>query len=163
MKTKNITSLLATAFIYVCLAGCTKDVEDHTTPPPPPPPPPPVQVTVSPWFTADWTTAPGGMQFIKDAYGLTYSFLGNGGKVLVFGKGGFQHPTAIALPSSFDANYIAVNDGSNELRFFLQGDHLISPSLEFRYILIAAEQQPLPKDLDYNNYQAVCNYYGIAE
>jgi hypothetical protein len=164
MKTKNITSLLAAIFIYVCLAGCTKDVENHTSPPPPPPPPPPpVQATSSAWFTANWSSGMGGMQFITGATGLSVNFLSNGGKVLVFGKGGSQHPTAIALPSSFDGNYIAFNAGSSELRLFLQGDQLLSPSLEFRYILIASGQQPVPKDLDYTNYQSVCSYYHIPE
>jgi hypothetical protein len=162
MKTKNITSLLATIFFYVCLASCTKDVENHTTTTTTPLPPPPTQVTWSNWFGANWTIVPEGMQFIRDAYGVNVNFLSSGGKVLVFGKGGSEHPDATVMPSSFDGNYIALTYGSNQLRFFLQGKHPIQ-SLQFRYILIPSGQQPLPKDVDYNNYESIRSYYHIPE
>jgi hypothetical protein len=162
MKTKNITSLLATICFYVCLVSCTKDVEDYSITATPPPPPP--QVISSDWFPANWEATPGGMGliFVKGVTNLSVSFLSSGGKVLVFGKGGLQHPDATVLPSPFDGNYIAVGYGSSELRFFLQGDRPTDQSLRFRYILIPPSQMA-SKGVDYNNYQSVCSYYHISE
>jgi hypothetical protein len=116
------------------------------------------QVTASEWFYVNWGSSAG----IKSAYEITADIWKNG-KVLVFGKGGYEMRSATALPAAFDANYIGIDKRIGSLKFVIEGTGAISPSLEFRYILIPASKLIPYSGFDYNNYKAVCTCYDIPE
>jgi len=86
-----------------------------------------------------------------------------GGKVLVFGKGGFEMRGPTVLPTYFDANFIGVKAEAVNLKFVLEGGAAISNSLKFKYILIPAGKLASGSSLDYNDYHAVCTWYKISE
>jgi hypothetical protein len=156
------TILIITASIYLCVLSCTKqasrpiinstDDTTHTLE---------KKVTISDWFSANWQHNQV-MEFTKSVPELSNDLL-KGGKVLVFGKGGFEMRSATALPSTFDANYIGVIAQAGDLKFVLEGSGAISSTLKFKYILIPAEKLAPGKSLDYLDYHAVCAYYKLPE
>jgi hypothetical protein len=118
-------------------------------------------VTTSDWFSPNW------LQGDVAEFDRYVPELGNdllkGGKVLVFGKGGFEMRGATALPTYFDANFIGVKAEAENLKFVLEGGPAISNSLKFKYILIPAGKLAPGNSLDYYDYHAVCTWYKISE
>ena len=117
-------------------------------------------VAGSDWFIASWQQQGEINVFTRDVPQLTADILKDG-KVLVFGKGGFEETNPTPLPCSLDANYIAKSIEVGDLRLVLQGSGAISTSLQFRCILVPANK--LASTLNYEDYDAVCNYYNIAK
>jgi len=155
MKTINITSLLVAIIICTTLFSCKKESYQNVNIGNPPPPP---EVISSNWFYGDVQE----YGLVKDAPELTMDILSKG-KVLVFAKGGFDSNDPTILPSRFDANYIGIAVGVGRIKFIIEGTGVISPSIQFRYILIPADEIVPDNKLDYNNYNTVCNYYNISE
>ena len=162
MKMKNIQLLFLTVLIYVSQLSCAKEsgkpigsVGSLT-------PIPITSVIGSEWFSANWESSASIMQFTKVVPQLNLDVL-YGGKILVYGKGGFEMRNETILPSSFDNNYIDAGKDIGEIKFILEGDGSISPSLQFRYILIPPNKIVKDGFLDYNDYHGVCEYYQIAE
>jgi hypothetical protein len=120
-----------------------------------------IEPVSSDWFSAGWLQNGDVKEYVKPVLQSESNIL-KGGKVLVFGKGGFEMRNPTALPCSFDANYIAVAIEPDKIRLTLQGSGAISTSLQFRYILIPANKLA-PGSLDYDDYDAVCNYYNILK
>ena|SRR5690348_5051420 len=158
MKTINITSIVA---LIIYCSGCTKEANKST---------PPIidsthhetsVVTSSDWFPAEWQYNQV-TEFTRNAPELSNDLL-KAGKVLVFGKGGFEMRDATALPATFDANYIAAKPQAGYLKFILQGAGTISNTLRFKYILIPSAKLAPANSLDYMDYYAVCIYYKISE
>jgi len=159
MKTFNPGMLIAAVIMCASFSGCKKEMNKPT------PPPPPAQttdvVTTSDWFSPNW------LQGDIAEFDRYVPELGNdllkGGKVLVFGIGGFEMRGATALPASFDANYIDVKAEPGNLKFVLEGTGAISNSLKFKYILIPADKLVSESSLNYLDYHAVCTWYKIPE
>jgi len=162
MKTLNFRLLLLAITVYSTLSGCGKE-ESHplvvssgerggSSP----------QVISSEWFGANWEANSGVQQFVKTVPELSSDFLTTG-RVLVFGKGGFARKSPTILASNFDANFIAADVRVDTIRLILEGSGSISPSLEFRYILIPSDQVVAANKLDYHDYNAVCDYYKIIK
>jgi len=154
MKKINISVVVA-IMIYSCLQSCSKEMNK---------PPDRLQsVTSSEWFSASWQQegVSDYIKYVKYVPGLGEDLL-KGGEVLVFGKGGFGKRYPASLPSSFDANYIAATIVIGGITFVLKGGGAISSSLQFRYILIPSNKLA-GSNFNYNDYDAVCNYYNIQK
>jgi len=148
----------------IAMLGCTKDVTSQ----------PPVinqgdsNVTFSSWFSPAWqyeVTTSNGWQL--NAFDRTVPEINADllkyGKILVFGKGGYEMRPPTALPANFDNAKINVDVMMGDLKFVLiNSGEPISPSFQFRYILIPVDQF-FPGGFDYDNYSAVCQYYHIFE
>ena len=159
MKTFNLRMLIVAVIMWASFSSCEKEMNNPT--PQPPPPPHTTDVVTSDWFSANWLQH-GIAEFDKHVPGLSNDLLKDG-KVLVFGKGGFEMRGATALPASFDANYIEVRAEVGNLKFMLQGGGTISNSLNFKYILIPADKLVTENSLDYLDYHTVCTLYNISE
>ena len=161
MKTKNILTAIAAAIIFTTQISCTKEAQS-----------PSVAgggnlgnkntVTHSDWFSAQWQTTNLINEYSKNDADITVDLLKNG-KVLVFGKGGFEERQTTILPSTFDANFIDYSVIPGTIRFALQGSGAVSQSIFFKYIIIPADKLASTTSLNYSDYHAVCNYYKIAE
>ena len=162
MKTKNLQLLFLAVLIYGSQLSCTKEFNKPMDNSGGVTPTPITSVVPGNWFSANWETSAAIKQFIKVAPEINLDLLNNG-KILVYGKGGFEMRSETALPSSFDKNYIDATKDFGEIKFILQGDGAISPSLQFRYILIPPNKIVKDGFLDYNDYHAVCDYYHVAE
>jgi len=118
-------------------------------------------VTSSEWFSASWQQNGEVKEYVKQASQLQSDILKEG-KVLVFGRGGFEMRIPTPLPSSFDANYIAVATEVGGITLTLQGSGAISTGLQFRYILIPVNKLT-PGNLNYDDYDGVCDYYHLEK
>ena len=161
MKTKYILTAIAAAIIFTVQIGCTKEVQS-----------PSVAgggdsgnkntVTHSDWFSAQWQASNSINEYSKNVTEITADLL-KGGKVLVFGRGGFEERQATILPSNFDGNFIDYSVMPGTIRFALQGNGTISQNLFFRSITIPATKLAPATSLNYSDYHAVCSYYKINE
>jgi hypothetical protein len=161
MKTKYILTAIAAAIIFTAQLSCTKeaqspsatsvaDSENKNT------------VTHSDWFSAEWQTTNSINEYSKNVTEITADLLKNG-KVLVFGRGGFEERQATTLPSYFDGNFIDYSVMPGTIKFSLKGGAAVSQNLFFRSITIPATQLVPATSLNYSDYHAVCNYYKIDE
>ena len=97
MKTRYILTAIAAAIIFTTQISCTKEAQS-----------PSVAgggnlgnkntVTHSDWFSAQWQTTNLINEYSKNDADITVDLLKNG-KVLVFGKGGFEERQTTILPS----------------------------------------------------------------
>jgi hypothetical protein len=162
MKTFNAGMIVA-ALLWLSFSGCEKEINKPIiTPIMPAPSPHATEVVISSvWFPANWQQG----EIAKFDMHVTElsSDLLKDGKVLIFGRGGFEMRNATALPASFDANYIEVKAEAGNLKFVLEGGSAISNSLKFRYILIPADKLVSANNLDYLDYHAICSLYKISE
>ena len=112
------------------------------------------------WFSAAWQSNGTINEYSRDVAQLGTDIIKDG-KVLVFGKGGFEMRIPSSLPNHFDANYITASAEVGKVRLTLQGSGAISTTLQFRYILIPANK--MASNLNYDDYNAVCDYYGLQK
>jgi len=161
MKTGYILTAIAAAIIFAGQISCTKETHSPSS----------VGggasgnrniVIYSDWFSARWQTTNLINEYSKNDADITVDLLKNG-KVLVFGKGGFEERQTTILPSTFDANFIDYSVMPGTIKFSLQGSGVVSQSFLFRYITIPADKLVSATSLDYSDYHAVCNYYKIDE
>jgi len=161
MKTKNILTAIAAAIIFTAQISCTKEAQSPSTTGGGNPGNK-TTVTHTDWFSAQWQTSNLINEYSKNVTEITADLL-KSGKVLVFGKGGFEKREAAILPSTFDANFIDYSVMPGTLKFALQGSGTISQSLFFRSIIIPGDKLAPATSLDYSDYHAVCSYYKIDE
>src|SRR5215831_4156157 len=156
MRTTNIKLLLLAITTCIGLLSCGKEVTKRADPGG-------GEGYSSNIITGEWFPHTGwDSQVTLSVSELTADILSNG-KVLVFGKGGFEMSQPRLLPSHFDANYYAVKPEVGDIKLIVEGTGAISSSLEFRYILIPSSKIVTDNKLDYNDYNAVCDYYKIAK
>jgi hypothetical protein len=158
---KKINLIIVVAITISALAGCSKQAsgpsdtyaDDSTQQL--------IEPVSSDWFSAGWLQNGDVKEYVKPVLQSESDILKDG-KVLVFGKGGFEMRNPTALPSSFDANYISATIEPGKIRLTLQGGGAISTGLQFRYILIPVNKLA-SGGLNYHDYDAVCNYYNIVK
>jgi len=156
---KKINTIIAIAIITSSiLLSCSKQaskpsnsVDDHQQV---------TSVVSDGWFSAAWQSNGTISEYSRNVTQLGTDIIKDG-KVLVFGKGGFEMRIPSPLPNHFDANYITASAEVGNLRLTLQGSAAISTTLQFRYILIPANK--MASNLNYDDYNAVCDYYGIQQ
>jgi hypothetical protein len=162
MKTIHSVTFLLAIITLVGVTGCKKAGDTPTTLPSSHPSPPGEDVVVaSDWFSAVWQKG-AVMHFVKNVPQLNADML-KSGRTLVFGKGGFEMHKPTALPANFDENHIAERLEIGHLLLVLQGGGVISNTLQFRYILIPSEKLAGGNSPDFEDYDAVCSYYHVAE
>jgi hypothetical protein len=152
---KNNTLSLFVIMLSGILLSCTKKA-DYPVINPVNSSRPSASIVISEWFYPNWEHS----VYNKDVPKISVDIL-RSGKVLVFGKGGYETGTVTALPAKFDANYIGIDKRIGALKFVMVGTGAIPPSLQFRYILIPPDALTPYPEFDYNNYFAVCTYFKI--
>jgi hypothetical protein len=118
-------------------------------------------VATSGWLTASWQQTGPVDEYIMQVPQLGSDLIKDG-KVLVFGKGGFEMRIPTALPSHFDENYITSAFDPGRIILTLQGSGAISSTLQFRYVLIPVNKLATG-NLNYDDYDVVCDYYNIRK
>ena len=157
---KKINTIIAIAIITSsALLSCSKQASKPSDPIDDPD----QQVTSvvsDSWFSATWQSNGTINEYSRDVAQLGTDIIKDG-KTLVFGRGGFEMRIPSPLPTHFDANYITASAEVGKVRLTLQGSGTISTSLQFRYILIPANK--MASNLNYDDYNAVCDYYGLQK
>ena len=88
MKTKNILTAIAAAIIFTAQISCTKEAHSPSAAGGSDPGNK-ITVTHSDWFSVQWQASNSIHEYSKNVTEITADLLKNG-KVLVFGKGGFE-------------------------------------------------------------------------
>jgi hypothetical protein len=159
---KKINTIVIAIAASIALLSCSKqasgpsgsvdggDVDQQVT-----------SVVSETWFSAVWQANGEINQYTRNVAQLTAGIIKNG-KVLVFAEGGFEMRPPSALPGNFDANYISFSPVVGQLKLNLLARGAISSTLQFRYILIPAKKLA-SGNLDYADYNAVCDYYHLPK